>query len=190
MERVQSAAKLFEHLREFLSKHSYLMQFHEIYICQAMIFRLHTVYTKHEMIKICNQIREKPQVLSQMLEYFCCRLCFIYCTRSVITSNESAVLENKYHFKVWSLNQSHVSPTVLFTKFLIPGLLSNQVTQWMIGCSGWFQQSIGRVIQVLAWPGNKNTVDSKTVRALEIVRVKKFIFNSVSWNIYLSIHDL
>ena len=28
-----------------------------------MIFRLHTVYNKHEMIKIGNQIREKHQVL-------------------------------------------------------------------------------------------------------------------------------
>ena len=33
-----------------------------------MIFKPHTVYNKHEMIKIGNQIREKPQVLSQMLE--------------------------------------------------------------------------------------------------------------------------
>ena len=49
---VQSAAKLFKHLRKFVSKKSYLMQFYEINICQAMIFRLHTVYNKHEMIKI------------------------------------------------------------------------------------------------------------------------------------------
>ena len=44
------------------------MQFNETYLCQAMIFRLHTVYNKHEMIEIGNQIREKPQVLLQMLE--------------------------------------------------------------------------------------------------------------------------
>ena len=43
------------------------MQFYEINICQDMMFKLHTVYNKREMIKIGNQIREKPQVLSQML---------------------------------------------------------------------------------------------------------------------------
>ena len=46
------------------------MQYYEINICQAMIFRLHTVYKKHEMIKIDNQTREKSQVLSQMLVQF------------------------------------------------------------------------------------------------------------------------
>ena len=44
------------------------MQFYEVNIGQVMIFRLYTVHDKHEMIKICNQIREKAQVLSQMLE--------------------------------------------------------------------------------------------------------------------------
>ena len=44
------------------------MQFYEKNIFQIMIFRLHTVYNKHEMIKIGNQIREKSQVLSQVLE--------------------------------------------------------------------------------------------------------------------------
>ena len=41
---------------------------YEIYICEVMIFKLYTVYKKQEMIKIGNQIREKSQVLSQMLE--------------------------------------------------------------------------------------------------------------------------
>ena len=44
------------------------MQFYEINNSQAMIFRLYTVYNKHEMVKNGNQIREKPQELSQMLE--------------------------------------------------------------------------------------------------------------------------
>ena len=44
------------------------MQFYEINICQVMIFRLHTVHNKHQMIKIGNQIREKSQVLLQVLE--------------------------------------------------------------------------------------------------------------------------
>ena len=44
------------------------MQFYEINICQVMIIRVHTVYNKQEMIKIDNQIREKFQVLPQMLE--------------------------------------------------------------------------------------------------------------------------
>ena len=34
------------------------MQFYEINIFQAMIYKLHTVYNKHEMIKIGNQITE------------------------------------------------------------------------------------------------------------------------------------
>ena len=44
------------------------MQFYEINIEKIMIFRLYTVYNKHEMIKIDNQTREKSQVLSQVLE--------------------------------------------------------------------------------------------------------------------------
>ena len=44
------------------------MQFYDINICQDMMYKLHTVYNKHEMIKIGNQITEKSQVLSQMLE--------------------------------------------------------------------------------------------------------------------------
>ena len=39
-----------------------------------MIFRLHTVYNKHDMIKIGSQNRVKSQVLLQVLEKFCCRL--------------------------------------------------------------------------------------------------------------------
>ena len=44
------------------------MQFYEVTFCQVMIFRLYTVYNKHEMIKIVNQTREILQVLSQVLE--------------------------------------------------------------------------------------------------------------------------
>ena len=43
------------------------MQFYEINVCQAMIFRLY-VWNKHEMIKIGNQTREKSKVLLQVLE--------------------------------------------------------------------------------------------------------------------------
>ena len=44
-------------------KISYVMQFCEINVYQVMIFRLYTVYSKHEMMEISNQTREKPQVL-------------------------------------------------------------------------------------------------------------------------------
>ena len=40
------------------------MQFYEINIYQVIIFRLYTVYNKHKMIKIGNQIRANSQVLS------------------------------------------------------------------------------------------------------------------------------
>ena len=40
----------------------------ELNICQDMVFRLSTVYNKHEIIKIDNQTREKLQVLSQVSE--------------------------------------------------------------------------------------------------------------------------
>ena len=53
---MQSAEKLFE--RIFVSKNSYLVQFYEINICQAMIFRHFTVDNRHEMIKIGNQKRK------------------------------------------------------------------------------------------------------------------------------------
>ena len=46
------------------------MQFLNKNIYQVMIFRLYTVYNKHEIIKIDNQIREKLQVLSQVLEKY------------------------------------------------------------------------------------------------------------------------
>ena len=44
------------------------MQFYEINIFEVMIFRLYTVYNKHEMTEIGNQTIEKLQVLSQVLE--------------------------------------------------------------------------------------------------------------------------
>ena len=43
------------------------MQFYETNICQVMIFSLHTVYKKHEMMEIGNQIREKSQVLGKTM---------------------------------------------------------------------------------------------------------------------------
>ena len=43
-----------------------------------MIFKLHIAYNKHKMIKIGNQIGEKPQVLSQMLEYFAANCTFMH----------------------------------------------------------------------------------------------------------------
>ena len=44
------------------------MQFNEVNNCQVMIFRLYTVFNKHKMIENDNEIREKLQVLSQVLE--------------------------------------------------------------------------------------------------------------------------
>ena len=65
---IQSAAKLFEGMTQFVSKKLILMQFYERNIYQGMIFRLYTVYNKRGMIKIGNQTREKLQALSQVLE--------------------------------------------------------------------------------------------------------------------------
>ena len=79
---VQVAAKLFEHLRLFVTENSYLMQFYkinicqimifmqfyEINICQILIFRLCIAFNKHKMTKNSNESREKSQVLSQVLE--------------------------------------------------------------------------------------------------------------------------
>ena len=47
------------------------MQLYEKNICQFTIFKLYTIYNKHELIKIGNQTRkrEKSQVLSQVLEF-------------------------------------------------------------------------------------------------------------------------
>ena len=44
------------------------MQFYEIIVYRVMIFRLYTVYNKHEMIEIGNQTREKWHILSQVLK--------------------------------------------------------------------------------------------------------------------------
>ena len=54
-----------------------------------MIFRLYILYNKHKMIKIGTQNREISQVLSQVLEYFICRL----------------YIHQKFHFK--KLAQKH-----------------------------------------------------------------------------------
>ena len=45
------------------------MLFYEMNDCRDMIFRLYTVYNKHEMMKIGNHTHtiEKSQVLSQVL---------------------------------------------------------------------------------------------------------------------------
>ena len=65
---IQTATKLFEIFSSFVSKNSYLMQFHEINFCQIMIFELDTVYGKNWMLKMSNQSREKSQVFSQVVE--------------------------------------------------------------------------------------------------------------------------
>ena len=52
---LQSAAKLFKHLRYFVLKISYLMQSYVINIFQVMIFRFYALYNKYEMIKTGNQ---------------------------------------------------------------------------------------------------------------------------------------
>ena len=57
-----------------MSENSYLKQFYEINISEIMIFRLYTIFNKNEMIKIDSQTRENLQILSQVLEKFCCRL--------------------------------------------------------------------------------------------------------------------
>ena len=54
------------------------MQLHEMNLWQVMIFRLYILYNKHKMIKIGTQNREISQVLSQVLEYFFCRLYFTF----------------------------------------------------------------------------------------------------------------
>ena len=54
--------------RNNVSNNLNLMQFYEINICEVMIFPLQTVNNKHKMIKINNQIREKSQVLPQLIE--------------------------------------------------------------------------------------------------------------------------
>ena len=43
------------------------MQFYEINIYQVVIFRLYTIYNKHQMIEIVNETREKSQILSQVI---------------------------------------------------------------------------------------------------------------------------
>ena len=52
-----------------MSRNLYLMQFYE-----GNVFWIYTVFNKYEMIKIGYQTRENSQVLSQVLEYFCCGL--------------------------------------------------------------------------------------------------------------------
>ena len=44
------------------------MQFYEKNIYQVLIFRLHGIYNKHEIVKTVNQMKENSQVLSQALK--------------------------------------------------------------------------------------------------------------------------
>ena len=62
------SSKIIRTFEKICFQKSYLIQFYEMNICQIMIFKLHTVYNKCEMIKIGNQTRVKSQVLSQVLE--------------------------------------------------------------------------------------------------------------------------
>ena len=48
--------------------------------CQDMIFRVYSIYNKHEKIKIGNKTREKSQVVSQVLEEFFFQLWFTFLT--------------------------------------------------------------------------------------------------------------
>ena len=42
------------------------MQFSEISICQVMMFKLYSVYNKHEIIQIDSQTSVKPQVYNDI----------------------------------------------------------------------------------------------------------------------------
>ena len=44
----------------------------QVNVCQTTIFRSYIIYKNIFMIKIDDQTREKFQVLSQVLEKFCC----------------------------------------------------------------------------------------------------------------------
>ena len=47
-----------------MPKDSHLIQFYEINVCQLMIFRLYTVYSKHEKIKVSNKIIRAFEIIS------------------------------------------------------------------------------------------------------------------------------
>ena len=61
------------------------MQFYEIIIYQAMIFRLHTFYKKHDMMKIGNQMIEKSQYYRKCSNYFAADSVSIICIIVIIT---------------------------------------------------------------------------------------------------------
>ena len=108
------------------------MQLHEMNLWQVIIFRLYILYNKHKMIKIGTQNREISQVLSQVLEYFFCRLdvrCF--CTLSLMSSENHVPIiittNNKYNicFRKYSNYHScyEYKMMQLFTLFLLNVIL-------------------------------------------------------------------
>ena len=58
-----------------------------------MIFRLYTIYDKHDMIKIDNQTRIKLQVFSKVLYEFCCCLYMAVFRHVHLNSRKTKVME-------------------------------------------------------------------------------------------------
>ena len=57
-----------------MAKNSNLLKLYKINFCQVVIFRLYTVYNKHEIIKIGNQIRNRSLTIQFTMQYADCRL--------------------------------------------------------------------------------------------------------------------
>ena len=103
------------------------MQLHEMNLWQVMIFRLYFLYNKHKMIKIGTQNREISQVLSQVLEYFFCRLYMIakiaeskIAVRKILTCVHifsTKIFFKKYdfyiHFSAFRYNYHYYSKNIL-----------------------------------------------------------------------------
>ena len=79
-----------------------------INICQVLIFRLHTVYNKHDVVKIGIQIREK----SQVLEYFHYRLYLLPFLKASTTTVENILI-------ICDFCSFHIEAQVIYNMFFV-----------------------------------------------------------------------
>ena len=66
-----------------------------------MIIKFYSVYYKHDAVKNCDQTREKWQILSEVLEYFCCQM---YTQVAQIVGPSLANYGNRWQMVGWHTN--------------------------------------------------------------------------------------
>ena len=88
-----------------MSKNAYLIQFYEINICQVMIFRLYTVYNKHERIKISIRTRDISGVPKRGNHFnpWCIKI-VMACSRTILMDESQTHCDSPLRYSSPTLN--------------------------------------------------------------------------------------